>query len=193
MTKCGKLVGKADTNFTSPITSSSHVFTNSETTNLRFFFPKILFVFVFLQGWSFQNRKKANITVHFQKQDTLQPCNLKIVKKIRRFEIRENMWWAHTWPLSTCRNRIVSLLVYKSHFFSDPLIKRLRHNAHQLRPEKNYFFNKNSNKNTIIYPIFRMSSFSIFLFAKILAMMQLFITFKPQNKSIVWKKSSIFT
>ena len=38
---------------------------------------------------------------------------------------------------------IVSLLVYKSHFFSDPLIKRLRHNAHQLRPEKaNHFVNK---------------------------------------------------
>ena len=128
------------------------------------FFPKILFVFVFLQGWSFQNRKKANISVHFQKQATLQPFNLKIVKKIRRFEIRENMWWAHTWPLSTCRNRIVSLLVYKSHFFSDPLIKRLRHNAHQLQPKKaNHFV----NKNTIIYKNFRMFSFSIFLFTKI--------------------------
>ena len=40
--------------------------------------------------------KNANVTDHFYKQDTLQPFNLKIVKKIRRFGIREKMWWAHT-------------------------------------------------------------------------------------------------
>ena len=91
MTKCGKLVGKADTNFTSPITSSSHVFTNSETTNLRFFPKNLICLWFFYKVEVFKIEKKANIAIHFQKQDTLQPFNLKIVKKIRRFEIRENM------------------------------------------------------------------------------------------------------
>ena len=35
--------------------------------------------------------KNANVTDHFYKQDNLQPFNLKIVKKIRRFGIREKM------------------------------------------------------------------------------------------------------
>ena len=75
------------------ITSSSHVFTNSESRKPDFFSHKIFSLFwSVLNGFSFKNQNRL-LNANFMEKKSF--FFEKLITN-RKFRIRENMWWTRT-------------------------------------------------------------------------------------------------